>query len=87
MLTYGIGYRMCAGSLLANRELYLIFMRTINSFRIEPYDEFDWHPVYGNSDPTSLVAIPNKYKVRFIPKDKKVLENALGLASSLRLGG
>ncbi|KAB8229258.1 hypothetical protein ETB97_000985 [Aspergillus alliaceus] len=85
MFSYGIGYRMCAGSLLANRELYLIFMRTINSFRIEPYDEIDWHPIYGNSDPTSLVAIPKRYKVRFIPKDNKVLENVLGSASSLRL--
>lgn len=25
---------MCAGSLLANRELYLIFLRTLNSFEI-----------------------------------------------------
>ncbi|KAF7595730.1 hypothetical protein BBP40_004861 [Aspergillus hancockii] len=87
MFTYGIGYRMCAGSILANRELYLIFMRTINSFKIEPYHEVDWHPVYGNSDPTSLVAIPKKYKVRFIPRDKTVLGNALGLVSSLHLGG
>lgn len=32
---------MCAGSLLANRELYLIFLRTINSFdiRAEPTSE------------------------------------------------
>lgn len=27
---------MCAGSLLANRELYLIFLRTLNSFEILP---------------------------------------------------
>ncbi|KAJ5741997.1 hypothetical protein N7533_011406 [Penicillium manginii] len=73
IFTYGMGYRMCAGSLLANRELYLVFMRTLNSFRIEPHDETDWHPVRGNSDPTSLVAIPQKYKVRFVPKDAKAL--------------
>lgn len=84
LFTYGLGYRMCAGSLLANRELYLIFMRTINSFRIEPYDEIDWHPVHGNADPTSLVAIPKKYKVRFIPRDNKVLEDVLGSAFSLK---
>ena len=75
---------MCAGSLLANRELYLIFMRTINSFKIEPYDEINWHPVHGNSDPTSLVAIPKKYKVRFIPRDNKLLEDVLGSTSSLK---
>ncbi|EOD51687.1 putative cytochrome p450 phenylacetate protein [Neofusicoccum parvum UCRNP2] len=34
LFTYGLGYRMCAGSLLANRELYLIFLRTLNSFEI-----------------------------------------------------
>ncbi|PYH88442.1 cytochrome P450 phenylacetate hydroxylase [Aspergillus ellipticus CBS 707.79] len=77
IFTYGMGYRMCAGSLLANRELYLVFMRTLNSFRIEPLCEADWHPVRGNSDPTSLVAIPRKYKVRFIPRDEKALLTAL----------
>lgn len=77
MFTYGLGYRMCAGSLLANRELYLVFIRTLNCFWIEPYDEIEWHPVEGNSDPTSLVAIPKKYRVKFIPKDKKALAQAL----------
>lgn len=77
MLTYGIGYRMCAGSLLANRELYLVFMRTLNSFHIEPHDDVDWHPINGNSDPTSLVAIPKKYKVRFVPKNEQALTRAL----------
>ncbi|KAL3440708.1 cytochrome P450 [Aspergillus insuetus] len=79
MFTYGMGYRMCAGSLLANRELYLVFIRTLNSFRIEPTEEkVEWHPVKGNSDPTSLVAIPKKYKVRFVPKNEEVLVKALG---------
>ncbi|PLB44072.1 cytochrome P450 [Aspergillus steynii IBT 23096] len=77
MFTYGMGYRMCAGSLLANRELYLVFIRTLNSFRIEPYDDIDWHPVKGNSDPTSLVAIPKRYRVRFVPKDERALAQAL----------
>lgn len=80
LFTYGMGYRMCAGSLLANRELYLVFMRTLNSFRIEPHDTADCHPVRGNLDPTSLVAIPQPYKVRFVPKNEvalaKVLENS-----------
>ena len=78
MFTYGMGYRMCAGSLLANRELYLVFMRTQNTFRIEPTgDRVEWHPVKGNSDPTSLVAIPRKYKVRFVPKNEVMLREAL----------
>ncbi|KAJ5935863.1 hypothetical protein N7454_005161 [Penicillium verhagenii] len=73
LFTYGMGYRMCAGSLLANRELYLVFMRTLNSFRIESHEDVDWHPVHGNSDPASLVAIPQRYKVRFVPKDAAAL--------------
>ncbi|OJJ94613.1 hypothetical protein ASPACDRAFT_128177 [Aspergillus aculeatus ATCC 16872] len=77
MFTYGMGYRMCAGSLLANRELYLVFMRTLNSFRIEPVDDVDWHPVRGNSDPTSLVAIPKRYRVRFVPKNRAALAASL----------
>jgi 3-hydroxyphenylacetate 6-hydroxylase len=68
---------MCAGSLLANRELYLIFMRLLNSFRIEKVDDIDYHPVSGNSDPTSLVAIPKAYRARFLPYDEAVLEKAL----------
>ncbi|KAK2739808.1 hypothetical protein FQN55_009129 [Onygenales sp. PD_40] len=84
MFTYGVGYRMCAGSLLANRELYLVFMRMLNSFRIEAHENVDWHPVRGNSDPTSLVAIPKKYKVRFVPKNKKALDEAI---SNFKLTG
>ncbi|PGH17634.1 hypothetical protein AJ79_00996 [Helicocarpus griseus UAMH5409] len=77
MFTYGMGYRMCAGSLLANRELYLVFLRMLNSFRIEAHEKIDWHPVRGTSDPSSLVAIPKKYKVRFVPKNKDALEKAI----------
>jgi 3-hydroxyphenylacetate 6-hydroxylase len=64
---------MCAGSLLANRELYLTSVRLINCFRIEKYDDDDCHPVRGNMDPTSLVAMPHRYKARFIPRNEAVL--------------
>ncbi|KAL5333648.1 cytochrome P450 [Aspergillus crustosus] len=48
MFTYGMGYRMCAGLLLANRELYLVFIRTLNAFRIKPTGEnVEWHPGEG----------------------------------------
>jgi 3-hydroxyphenylacetate 6-hydroxylase len=77
IFTYGLGYRMCAGSLLANRELYLIFMRMLASFRIESHDNVDVHPVRGNSDPTSLVALPNRYRVRFVPRNEKALAEAI----------
>jgi 3-hydroxyphenylacetate 6-hydroxylase len=77
MFTYGIGYRMCAGSLLAQRELYLVFIRLINSCQIEKFADVDHHPVSGNSDPTSLVAMPNKYRVKFIPRNEKALRQGI----------
>lgn len=77
MFTYGVGYRMCAGSLLANRELYLVFIRLINSFRIDKFDDVDHHPVSGNCDPTSLVAMPNRYKVKFVPRNEEALRKAI----------
>lgn len=77
LFTYGVGYRMCAGSLLANRELYLPYMRLLNSFKIEKHDEIDCHPITGNLDPTSLVAMPRHYKATFTPRDPKALKAAL----------
>lgn len=77
MFTYGMGYRMCAGSMLANRELYLIFIRLLGSFRIEKVVDINWHPVLGNSDPTSLVAIPKAYKANFVPHSPEALKSAL----------
>ena len=80
LFTYGLGYRMCAGSLLANRELYLIFMRMLNNFRIEKYDDIDCDPITGNADPKSLVTLPNRYRVKFIPKNEAALRNAMRIS-------
>lgn len=77
LFTYGVGYRMCAGWQLANRELYLVYMRLLNSFRIEKYDAVDCHPITGNSDPTSLVAIPRRYRALFVPRNPKALHQAM----------
>jgi len=77
LFTYGLGYRMCAGSLLANRELYLVFMRTLSAFEITKGTDVDVHPVKGSADPTSLVTIPRRYEVYFKPRNVKVLEREL----------
>ena len=77
MFTYGLGYRMCAGSLLANRELYLVFIRMLNAFEIQKVDDVDCHPITGNSDPTSLVSMPKRYKAKFVPRDVSALEKAM----------
>ncbi|KAK2753939.1 hypothetical protein FQN54_007298 [Arachnomyces sp. PD_36] len=77
LFTYGLGYRMCAGSLLANREMYLIFMRLLNNFRIEKHDDIDCDPITGNADPTSLVSAPNRFRVKFVPKNEIALRDAM----------
>lgn len=77
LFTYGLGYRMCAGSLLANRELYLVFIRMLNAFEIQQADNVDCHPVSGASDPTSLVSMPKRYKAKFVPRDLNALEKAI----------
>ncbi|KAJ9662380.1 hypothetical protein H2201_006088 [Coniosporium apollinis] len=78
LFTYGLGYRMCAGSLLANRELYLVFMRLLNSFEILPDSEVDVDPVRGSADPTSLVTMSRAYKVKLVPRDEAALRAAVG---------
>lgn len=80
LFTYGVGYRMCAGSLLANRELYLLYMRLLNSVKIEQFDNVDCHPVRGNLDPTSLVAMPRRYKASFTPRSPDDLKKALAVS-------
>ncbi|KAI9737900.1 MAG: hypothetical protein M1834_009270 [Cirrosporium novae-zelandiae] len=68
LYTYGLGYRMCAGSLLANRELYLVFARMLSCFEIRLDGEVDTDPVRGCRDPTGLVSTPGGYRVFFVPR-------------------
>jgi len=78
LFTYGMGYRMCAGSLLANREIYLIFMRMLSCFKVEKGDmDVDVHPVSGSADPTSLVTIPRRYEVVFKPRNETILRDLI----------
>ncbi|KAI1811592.1 putative cytochrome P450 phenylacetate hydroxylase [Poronia punctata] len=77
---FGLGYRMCAGHLLAMRELYVIFMRLIGSFRIEmPEGErkIDCDPSKDMKIPTDLIMAPRPYRVVFKPRNLKRLEEAL----------
>lgn len=77
LFTYGLGYRMCAGSLLANRELYLVFLRVLGSFEIVANSEVDAHPVRGSSDPTSLVSMCRPYQVLFKPRNESALRREI----------
>lgn len=68
---------MCAGSLLANRELYLVCMRMLSCFEIVSAGYVDVHPVRGASDPTSLVTMPERYEVFFKPRDEGLLRSII----------
>jgi len=52
-------------------------MRLLNSFRIEKHDDFNAHPVDGSDDPTSLVALPKRYRALFVPRNMKALNQSL----------
>jgi 3-hydroxyphenylacetate 6-hydroxylase len=82
LFTYGLGYRMCAGSLLANREMYTIYLRLLSAFRIEDAvgqdgRKVETHPVRGVEDQTQLVSVPQRYRVRLVPRDAEGLRRAL----------
>ncbi|KAJ5786574.1 uncharacterized protein N7503_011786 [Penicillium pulvis] len=75
---YGAGSRMCAGSHLANRELFTAFIRLITAFEMKPSKEISDRPVLDcidcNSIPTALTTEPKPFKVGFVARDPKLLE-------------
>lgn len=77
MFTFGLGYRMCSGHLLAAREIYHIFMRLFAGFRIEPCGEAVVDPAIGCKNPRDLIMGPKAYKVFFVPRDEGRLRAAL----------
>ncbi|EXJ55982.1 3-hydroxyphenylacetate 6-hydroxylase [Cladophialophora yegresii CBS 114405] len=82
LFTYGLGYRMCAGSLLANREMYTIYLRLLSAFELmdvqaEDGKEMETHPVKGVEDQTQLVSVPRRYRLRVVPRDETGLRKAL----------
>ena len=62
---------------LAYRELYLLFLRMLNSFTIEKVDHIESHPIHGVEDPGALATQPVEYKVRFVPRNLEALERVL----------
>lgn len=69
---------MCAGSHLANRELYTAFIRIFSAFRIDPPRERADLPILDslgcNSLPTSLTTEPKKFKCGFRARDLEKLK-------------
>ncbi|KEF55081.1 3-hydroxyphenylacetate 6-hydroxylase [Exophiala aquamarina CBS 119918] len=77
IFTFGTGSRMCVGMQLAYRELYVLFLRVLNSFKIVPDGFIETRPIEGVANPASLTTQPKEYKVRFIPHKLPLLEKAL----------
>jgi phenylacetate 2-hydroxylase len=75
---YGAGSRMCAGSHLANRELFIAFVRIISAFEIvapkNKKDEPIMDALLANDIPTSLTMEPKPFKVGFKVRNKEALE-------------
>lgn len=75
---YGAGSRMCAGSHLANRELYTAYIRLITAFTMHPAKDKADYPILDaiecNAIPTALTTEPKPFKVGFKPRDPKSLE-------------
>lgn len=63
--TYGVGSRSCTGTALANRLLYMFFVRVLSAFEILPFDDVDVDAVRGCADARSLVSSPKRYRVVF----------------------
>lgn len=75
---YGAGSRMCAGSHLANRELFVAFVRLITAFEVKEAKEAKDRPILdallANAQPTSLTMDPRPFKCAFLPRNKEALE-------------
>lgn len=75
---YGAGSRMCAGSHLANRELYTAFIRLISAFEILPPTNGADRPILDalecNASKTSLTLDPKPFKVGFRVRDLERLK-------------
>lgn len=68
---------MCAGSHLANRELYTAFLRLILAFHIvegrDPAERPILDALECNAIPTSLTTEPKPFKVGFVVRDEVAL--------------
>ena len=75
---FGAGSRMCAGSHLANRELYTAFVRLISAFYIFPPKTKEDEPILDalecNLNKDALTLDPKKFKAGFKARNHEALE-------------
>lgn len=74
---YGAGSRMCAGSHLANRELFTFYIRAITGFEILPGEDKAQAPIIdcieSNGNPTSLTHDAKPFKIGLKPRNEAKL--------------
>ncbi|KAI9674917.1 MAG: hypothetical protein M1822_009020 [Bathelium mastoideum] len=79
---YGAGSRMCAGSHLANRELYTAFLRLVVAFEFRQSEDLSHRPVLdaieANAIPTALTTEPKRFRVGVRVRDPVELERWIG---------
>jgi 3-hydroxyphenylacetate 6-hydroxylase len=78
LFTYGLGSRSCSGVSLANRFLYIFFVRLISAFEIQSSVVLDVDPITGCKSYEDLVSSIKRYQVNFKARDEFALREALG---------
>jgi hypothetical protein len=68
---------MCVGIQLAYLELYILYLRMLNSFSIEKVGNIESHPIHGVENPGALTTLPKEYQVRFVPRNLEALQESL----------
>lgn len=68
---------MCAAHILATREVYIIFMRLLSSFRFEASGDIQCDPSIDMVNPKDLIMVPKPYRVLCVPRDEEKLRAAL----------
>lgn len=69
---------MCTAHILATRELYIIFMRMLRTFRLEPTSgALPCDPRTDMKNPRDLIMAPKPYRVFCVPRDGGRLRQAL----------
>ena len=76
---FGAGSRMCTGSHLASREMYITFVRMLIALEVLPATEPKERPVLTgplecNANPSGLSIEPKAFKIGFRVRNKERLE-------------
>ncbi|RYC59269.1 hypothetical protein CHU98_g6936 [Xylaria longipes] len=78
IFSYGLGYRMCAGYTLANREIYILIARIIALFVIGPSPDTDADHITGCANAAHQAMAPKNTGIYFRPRDVNQVKDILG---------